>query len=343
MHQNVASERRIAAGGRQRQADAGQAEVGEAVAVIQAGAERQGGGVVQIAHQRAGDRTLLLLGQDGAVGGQVVGASAEAEIAQGRAARSPRADRGDGRRLTQQGRQGRVDLACTVEGRDIAHQIIGRAVPANVALGLEQGGVVLVFEIQGPALLAGDAQDVALQIADRAAALVRAADAGLHGQRAEVGLEDEVHHPLVGAVAIGEGGLFGQDLGAFDGFGRDAADFLEAGDATPIDQEDRRAAARTARHRLQKGHQFLDAAGAIGLQLLLIQHQFGLVVAQGGSPALGRHRLDLAQVIGFLLVDGWKGGRLALRRRGRGRRRRVRVGIERGQSKKQNDGRHDES
>ncbi|MNE37651.1 hypothetical protein D3C80_1315120 [compost metagenome] len=114
-------------GGRQDQIDAGQAEIAEAGGVIQTGAQGQGGGVVQIAHQRSGDRALLALGQDGAIGGR---------------------------------------------GAVIAH---------DVAFGLEQGSVVLVFEVHGPALLAGDPQDIAFQIGDRATALIRAAHAGLHG------------------------------------------------------------------------------------------------------------------------------------------------------------------
>ncbi|MNX82305.1 hypothetical protein D3C86_1140300 [compost metagenome] len=277
------------AGRRQGQLDARQALIGQPRGVLQAGAQRQGRGVVQIAHHRAGDRSLFLFGQKGAVGGWIA------------------------------------------------------VLALDVALGLEQGGVVFVFEIQGRSLLAGDAQDVAFQIADRAAALIRAADAGLHGQGAEIGLEDEVHHPLVGAVAVGEGGFLGQDFGALDGLGRDAADFLETRNAAAIDQEDRRAAARTARHRLKQGHQLLNAAGAIGLQLFLIQHQFGLIVAERRAATLGRDGLDLAQVIGFLILDGRDGRRLGLRRRDRRCRRRVRIGIERGKGKKQNDGRHEES
>ncbi len=272
LHQEVFGVRREGAGGRQVQADARQALIGQPRGVFQAGAQRQGHGVVQVAHQRPSDGRLFLLGQKGAVGGRVA------------------------------------------------------VFALDVALGLEQGGVVLVFQIQRRALLAGDAQDIAFQIADRAPALIRAAHAGLHGHRAEVGLEDEVHHALIGAIAVGEGGFLGQDLGALDAFGRDAADFLEARDAPAVDQKDRRAAARTARHRLQQGHQLLDAAGAIGLQLFLIQHQFGFIVAQGRAPAAARHDLNLAQVIG-VLVFGHRRDR-GLRLGGGSRRRRLRIGIE---------------
>ncbi|MNN40470.1 hypothetical protein D3C81_1545470 [compost metagenome] len=69
--------------------------------------------------------------------------------------------------------------------------------------------------------------------------------------------------------------------------------------------------------------------------MFLIQHQLGLVVAERRASTSGRDGLDLAQVIGFLIVDGGRGGRLGLRR---DRGRRLRIGVERGESEKQNDG-----
>ena len=227
MQKHVAGEGRIGAGRGQGQAEARQAQVGEAGCILQFAAERHRHGLVQVAHQRAGDGAVLALGRQGAIGGQVVGARPDAEVGQGGAARRACRDRGGRHALAQQGRQGGVDLAAARRG-DIAHQVIGNAVASDVALSLEQGGVAFVLQIQRPALLARDAQDVAFQVGHGAAALVGTTRAGLHGDGAEVGLQHEVHDPLIGAVAVGQGGFLGQDLGALDRLGRDAANFAKA-------------------------------------------------------------------------------------------------------------------
>jgi hypothetical protein len=126
---------------------------------------------------------------------------------------------------------------------------------------------VLVLEVEVPAAVAGDAQHVDVRLGGLAAAGGGDAALDLGGHRPEALAQHEVHHPLVGAVAVLQRHLFGQHLDALDGFGRQVADFGEARDPPAVDQRDGRAlrtAAAAADLRGQRLQQFGHGAGAVG-------------------------------------------------------------------------------
>ncbi len=81
----------------------------------------------------------------------------------------------------------------------------------------------------------------------------------------EAAPEDEVHHALVGPIAIFEGDLLGHDVDPGDRLGRDVAYLGEAGDAAAVEQDDGAAvvaAAAAPGLRRDRVEQFGEAAGA---------------------------------------------------------------------------------
>ena len=102
-----------------------------------------------------------------------------------------------------------------------------------------KGSARLIFGVE-----ADPAGPVDLQIIDVGAvgfAAARGGDAALASAvtGVEAAPEDEVHHPLVGAIAIFERDLLGQDVDPLDRLGRDVAYLGEAGDAPAVEQDDR--------------------------------------------------------------------------------------------------------
>ncbi len=68
----------------------------------------------------------------------------------------------------------------------------------------------------------------------------------LGGDGVEAPAQHDVHHALIGGVAVFERDLLRQDVDAQDGLGRDVLDLREARDAVAVEQDHRRLAAATA-------------------------------------------------------------------------------------------------
>ena len=224
------------------------------------------------------------------------------------------------RRLGRARQQGAIGVPLAVVARRVDPVRVGAV---DIAFGLVQGVAALAVDVQRPAVGPGDLEKVVLACRRRPAALVRPADVDRGGQRAEVGLQHDVHDALVGAVAVGQGRLFRQDVEPLDGLGRNAADFTEAGDATAVDQEDRGPAARAAGLGLQQGHQFADIGGAEGLDLGGVIRDDRFLSAQGHAALGGRH-LDVGQDRRHLFLlqrldIGGAGGRSECEQHERGR------------------------
>ena len=273
MDQHVRPERREGIVGVQGQADARQSQIAFAVQVLQIDADRRAHLLVQVALQRARQLDLLALRRQGAPGRDVAVAHDPRplrEVLQ----RHPAAGRirrhgGYGDHAARQGRQRRIDLGALGQAGHVSDQVERRAPKRtiDVALALEDGAVALVVQVERPARATFNAQHIVFELGGRAPALRRRAILHLGGQRAEVRLQHDVHHPLVGAVAVGQRRLFRQDVEAIDGLRRQAANFLKARDAAAVDQKHGRAAARAAGLALQQRHQLADAGGAEGLEL----------------------------------------------------------------------------
>jgi len=95
------------------------------------------------------------------------------------------------------------------------------------------------------------------------AAVGRGAGVGAHGGRAEPLAQDDVHHPLVGGIAIFERDFLRQYLGPLDRLGRQIAHLAEPRNALATQQQHRRlpaAPARAAGLRRDRVEQFLDAS-----------------------------------------------------------------------------------
>ena len=98
----------------------------------------------------------------------------------------------------------------------------------DVALALEQGlgAAELGAEVDPAGLV--DLQVVELGAVGFAAAVGGEAALDLGGIGVEAAPEDEVHHPLVGPIAIFEGDLLGHDVDPDDRLGRDVADLARS-------------------------------------------------------------------------------------------------------------------
>ena len=99
------------------------------------------------------------------------------------------------------------------------------------------------WRLKRRAAIALDQEPGEVGIAVRVPAFGGDSGADLRRGRAESLAKDDVHHLLVGAIAIFQRDFLGQDLDPLDGFGRDVAKLAEARDALAVEQQHRRFAA----------------------------------------------------------------------------------------------------
>jgi hypothetical protein len=79
-------------------------------------------------------------------------------------------------------------------------------------------------------------EKVRFRLAGDLAALGRAAALKFAGDGAKPAAQDDVHHPLVGCVAVFQRDLFRQDVDPQDGFGRDVLNLVKTGNAMAVQQ-----------------------------------------------------------------------------------------------------------
>ncbi len=121
-------------------------------------------------------------------------------------------------------------------------------------------------DVQSPVVADARDRPVGARPAVRAFGGLPGGSFGRHGR--ETTAKDDVHHLLLGGIAVFERDLLGQDVEAQDRLGGEIADFVDAGDAAPVHEDDRAVAvARLTAGRLQRelveqlGHR-ADAVGA---------------------------------------------------------------------------------
>ena len=210
-----------------------------------------------------------------------------------------------------------------------ARRLAFRCRRGDVALRFGQRGGLLVFavDVEPPALSDGEQVELTLR---RVAAALRGPLVGeLHRRCPEAAAQHEVHHLLVGGIAVFQRDLFGQDVDAQDRFGGDVADFLEARDAMSVEQHDWRSARAAARLGSEFAEQVGHAADAIAAHVGGPERLFGGNVADHRAWRSAALDDDVA-LLALLLIGGgsrrwgWR-RRWGLRcsgRRGRGRSRR---------------------
>ncbi len=146
-------------------------------------------------------------------------------------------------------------------------ELIGRLplLQTDVALRLRQHRIAFGVEVDLRPTVLLDHQPIKVDVAVGIAAIGCAACAQLRHRRAEPWPEDNVHHLLVGAVAIFQRDFFGQDLDPLDRFGRNVPHLAEARNTLTIKQQHRAAArASLAAPNLRRDgiQQFIDVACA---------------------------------------------------------------------------------
>ena len=104
----------------------------------------------------------------------------------------------------------------------------------------------------------------------------RPAGIGSRCGRAKARTKDDIHHPLIGRIAIFECNFLGQDLDPLDRLGWQVTHFLETRDARAVEQQHGGSiAARAAGLRRDRGEQFDDAGRAGGANVAGCQRIFG--------------------------------------------------------------------
>jgi hypothetical protein len=179
------------------------------------------------------------------------------------------------------------------------------------------------LQVQVGAPVATNRQQVELRLRRVAPARGRHPIGQLDGGGAEAAAQHEIHHPLVGAIAVFQRDLLGQDVDPRDRLGRQVADLLESGDAAAVDQHHRRAARAPAAAGLRRelGQQVGDRADAIGADVRRPQLHLGRDVADDRAGQVALPADDDVGLLGRVLR--LRGCLLVLRCRGRrgGRRR----------------------
>ena len=173
----------------------------------------------------------------------------------------------------------------------------------DVPFALAERVIMLILDIDVPAPGLVDAKDVGVEFVSAAPAVGGLAMLRFGRDGVEAAARDEVHDPLVGAVAIFQCHLLGQHLHADDRLGRDAADFAEAGDALAVEQHHRPLAAASAAAaglRRDRVEQLGEGACAERADVAAVEHHFRLDVAD--------HRSALAlagddNLLAFLFLD----------------------------------------
>ena len=154
-----------------------------------------------------------------------------------------------------------------------------------------------------------------------------------HSRRAETTPQHDVHHALIGAIAIFQRNFLRQNIDPRNRLGRQIADFGEARDALSIQQHHRCAAATAAAARLRRefGEQFGDRTNPVGADVGGRKLLFGRNVTDHRAGLLGALDNDIGAI--FALVGDRRG--LLGRRGGSGLLLRQREGWGRGEGERQ--------
>ena len=176
------------------------------------------------------------------------------------------------------------------------------------------------MQIDIQTIVAAQVQKIAFRLARLVAALGGAAALNLTGDGPEPAAQHDVDHPLVGGIAIFERHLFGQNINAQNGFGRNVLDFVEAGNPVAVQQHHRSlapspVAANFGRQFVQKLGDGGDAKGLdIGGRVADLRRYIANDRARPQLLGFDRHRRDRV----VILAGGRRGcwlGRLGRRRR----------------------------
>jgi len=140
--------------------------------------------------------------------------------------------------------------------------------------------VDLCVDVEAPILL--DAEVVGFGFGVRRATARRRSALALGGRRAKPWTQDEVDDPLVGGSTVFERDFLGQDVHPQNRFGGQVTNLAKAGDAPPIDQNQRHpaAAARRIGLRGNRGQQVGDRRNAIAADVGGAQLELGLDVTR---------------------------------------------------------------
>ncbi|CUS45717.1 Lead, cadmium, zinc and mercury transporting ATPase; Copper-translocating P-type ATPase [hydrothermal vent metagenome] len=252
-----------------------------------------------------------LIGRVGVIRGRAKGAKRRhAACGAGRHAR-------DRHRAPGEGAQRGIDLSA-FGADDIAADRKRAWLLRDIALAFGQPGLPFIFHMQGEAAIAVEVEQIELAVRIVVPAGGRHLVGQLDGGRAEAAAQDDIHHLLVGGIAIFQRDLLGQDVDARDRLGRQVANLREAGNALAVEQHHRRAAAATAAGRLrcQFGQQVGNRTDSVGPDVRRAELLLGLDVAdhRAGQVALPPH--DDVRLVRVGLVVGLP-GRGGAGRRGR--------------------------
>ena len=163
---------------------------------------------------------------------------------------------------------------------------ITRRVLNDVPFAFCNRGIVLPFQIDIHTIVFADVGDrgfnfrTTLSSGRRDTIFSRYADSGI------LIFQDEIHHALIGAIAIAQRQFFRKHLDRADGFGRKIADFAETGSALAVDQNNRPPAAASpagcglGRNRFK---QFLNRRGAIASDIRFAQFDNGRYFGDDGA------------------------------------------------------------
>jgi hypothetical protein len=198
----------------------------------------------------------------------------------------------------------------------------------DVPLALVERVLAKILRVEAPAARPGYAQNadictISVTPPGGCEAIFR-----LGREGAEILFEDEVHHPLIGGVAIAKRHFLGHDVDALDRFRWQVPDFRETGDAAAVDQHNGPATAPppvAAGLRGERLDQFGDAASAQRPDFLFVELNLGRDVAvdlaaqalpdDHDGPLLqfffvnqGIDRIDLRRCRLLLGVGGSSGG-----------------------------------
>ena len=200
-------------------------------------------------------------------------------------------------RASEQGAQGRIDLRPGRRRDDVASQVERdrRRCFDDAAIGGGDVGVDIVLHVEVETIVAADVQQVQLSLPLSVSPLGGPATHQLGGGGVEATPEDDVHHSLIGGVAILQRHLLGEDVDPQDRLGWNVHDLVEARDPAPVQQHHRAfptapAVATCLRRKL--GEQIGDGAYAEGLDI------------GGGVLDLGNDIADhRAKLVGVILVS----------------------------------------
>ena len=185
----------------------------------------------------------------------------------------------------------------------------------DITLRFGQRAIAFGVEINGGAAIAPDHHPGNIAEAAGRAASGRSSGLDLDGGRAKTLAQDDVHDALIGAVAIFERDLLGQDFDPLDGFGGDVAQFAKTRDALAVQKQDGLFAATPARAtdlRRERSQKLGDTGRTGGADVAAGQRILRRNVAEDRAAWARADDDDI------LLVGGVFGVRWNRRRGGRG-------------------------